>query len=151
VKYADEQAASRISSRRHERRLAHPGRLSRRDQAEDSRELALTRAEQGGETERSEVRIGKPSGEGSAAGKTTTRVVTAPLQCETRTIPIVFAAVADPVEEGFVADPGAAPSKAGDDVVCWGIGSAQREVLLLWEHRNDTVHGSGCEFGAWSR
>jgi hypothetical protein len=33
------------------------------------REAALTRAEQGWETERSEVRIGKPSGEGSAAGK----------------------------------------------------------------------------------
>src|SRR3977135_1301710 len=33
------------------------------------REVALTRAEQGWETERSEVRIGKPSGEGSAAGK----------------------------------------------------------------------------------
>ena len=33
------------------------------------REVALTRAEQGWETERSEVRIGKPSGEGSGAGK----------------------------------------------------------------------------------
>ena len=33
------------------------------------REVGLTRAEQGWETERSEVRIGKPSGEGSAAGK----------------------------------------------------------------------------------
>jgi hypothetical protein len=32
VKYADEQAASRIPSRRHERRLAHPGWLSRRNQ-----------------------------------------------------------------------------------------------------------------------
>jgi putative ABC transport system substrate-binding protein len=33
----------------------------------------------------------------------TTRAVTAALQRETRTIPIVFAAVSDPVKEGFVA------------------------------------------------